>query len=98
MHACKCAHVWKSARHRVHWVWMDTVQVAVADMLRFHRFTIGHAWCSEYGNAEENETDFHNVMKYSPLHNITAPTSEVCVCVFFCVCMYVSFMLCTSAF
>ena len=48
-------------------------------MLRFHRFTIGHAWCSEYGNAETSEADFHNVMKFSPLHNVHAPASEVCV-------------------
>lgn len=51
-------------------------QVAVADMLRFMRFTIGHAWCSEYGNPDKSKEDFDNVMKFSPLHNIRAPTSD----------------------
>lgn len=46
-------------------------QVGVLDMLRFHKFTIGHAWCSEYGTPEE-AADFENILAYSPLHTVRA--------------------------
>jgi prolyl oligopeptidase len=48
--------------------------VGVMDMLRFQRFTIGWAWTSEYGSAE-NADQFKFIYPYSPLHNIRKGTA-----------------------
>lgn len=44
--------------------------VPVADMLRYHLFTVGRYWVPEYGNAVENPEHFRNMYAYSPLHNV----------------------------
>jgi len=44
--------------------------VGVMDMLRYQNFTIGRAWATDYGTAEESKEMFEYLLAYSPLHNI----------------------------
>ncbi len=43
--------------------------VGVLDMLRYHKFTIGYLWASDYGTADNGE-EYDYIKSYSPYHNL----------------------------
>lgn len=43
--------------------------VPMTDMLRYHKFTVGHYWIPEYGSSEVPH-QFKFLYSYSPLHNV----------------------------
>lgn len=48
--------------------------VGVMDLVRFHRFTIGAAWISDYGDPDD-PGQFADALAYSPLHTIAPGTA-----------------------
>ncbi|HLM61014.1 MAG TPA: prolyl oligopeptidase family serine peptidase, partial [Pyrinomonadaceae bacterium] len=54
--------------------------VGVMDMLRFHKFTAGRFWTSDYGSPD-NPEEFAAIYKYSPIHNLKKGTKYPAVLV-----------------
>ncbi len=48
--------------------------VGVMDMLRFHLFTVGAAWASDFGHPDD-PAPFEDLLAYSPLHRLRDGTA-----------------------
>lgn len=49
--------------------------VGVMDMLRYHTFTIGGAWATDYGTSGDDEEQLRYLLSYSPVHNARLGTA-----------------------
>ena len=56
--------------------------VGVLDMLRYHKFTAGAGWHTDYGTADESEEMFKYLYAYSPVHNLEQGTEYPATMVF----------------
>lgn len=51
-------------------------RVGVMDMMRYHLFTIGWNWASDYGTSADSKEMAQYLLDYSPIHNIKNDGTE----------------------